>query len=229
MNLTHIAPPEGALKASQVFDLFRKAGGGTILPQVKGWVQCATRELPRCRACGDRLEWDAALQIYSCPACNAKRGLFIPAVPVAPGEIVAQHSQHNDVLRTFWKYWFYYQYSPRNLSNACRIFLSNHNQPIHEMWSAFVATYADTCASSVLTASINYTGKYWTYSYTFAAPAAPGRTIRIVSLGVSNDQATSYTYCRYWHGLAATKLSSDIYQSNTQTFEVVYRLTFVEV
>lgn len=229
MNLTHVAPQEGALKASQVFDLFRKSGGGTVLPQVKGWVQCTLRELPRCKECGDRLEWDAPLQTYSCPACNARRGLFLPAVAAAPGEIVCQHSQHNDVLRTFWKYWFNYYYGARNLSTVCRIFLSNHNQPIHELWSEFVATYANTCASSVLTATKNYAGKYWTYNYTFAAPTAPGRTIRIVSLGTGEDQAVSYTYCRYWNGLAATKLSSDIYQSSTQTFEVVYRLTFVEV
>lgn len=228
--LTHIAPPDGErLTASQVMDLYRKSGGGSLLPRIKGWVQCTTRELPFCKSCGHRLSWDAQMQAYICEVCTQQRGgLVLPAELVEPGKIVQQCAQENMILRPLWPWLTLYNYGSPQMTVA-RIGLSSHDRDAHELWSYILTNYANTAISTSISASVNFAGKYWTFSYTFGAPTAPGRTIRVLGLGPQADEGTSYTYTRGWIAVTLTRLTSSIYQSNTQTFEVVYKFTFVEV
>jgi len=81
------------------------------------------------------------------------------------------------------------------------------------------------------TGSCDYANKIWTFSATFSAPTAPGRYVRWVGMAYYTyyDAVTAYTYGRITGmAISGTKLTSELYQSSTQTLEIVYKYIFSE-
>jgi hypothetical protein len=106
------------------------------------------------------------------------------------------------------------------------IFISNDDSDMLALKTVFRSTYANTMTSSTTTIK-NGAAKTWTFQNTFAAPTAPGRTINVIGLAYADYTRVGSYACALAGAYCATKLTSPITQSNTQTLEITYRVTIM--
>ena len=140
------------------------------------------------------------------------------------GEITGSIAEHNLVTSAPFDWWA--EEWDRRLYINRYIFISNEvDQP--DSWkSIYYNTYQDVSKLIDTAGAINTASLYWTFQVTFSAPTAPGRTIRNIGICAENDDI-AYLNARMAVGVfCVARLTSDLFQSNTESLEVVYRLTF---
>jgi hypothetical protein len=199
------------------------AGAG-VFPRVEGWVQCTKRELLACPRCGSLTSYDMTKLKLVCPACGLDEGL-------EAGPVTQQVAQHNLITREFYQMLWFENYGNPTNYGECTIFIGNDDTGVHELKGVAETTMNGTANANV-TAVKNTVSKYYTYTSTFSAPTS-NRVIRQVGLRAM--------YNAGWYGNAynsnfrsqivcsMTKLSSEITQKTSETFEVVYKYQFSEV
>lgn len=211
------------LSLSQIMAIERSKGSPAA-PRIKGWVQATTRRLPDCPRCGTQVRFDEPRQDYVCDDCGLGEG-------IDKGPIVQQVAQNNLLTREFWGTLLREQYAGGYYVNAMRVFLSNDDTGVHELKGIIEQSANGTVNSGEITAVKNTTLEYYTYTYTFTAPASP-RTVRQVGLyrGNANFQASaSAPNWKLQMVQSVTELTSEIVQGTSDTFEVVYKYQFSEV
>jgi hypothetical protein len=212
------------LTLSQILEIERQKGGlVSFVPDVKGWVQATLRELPSCIACGQRMRLvEGTAHDYVCDHCGA--------LGSEPGPIVKQVAQHNVILPGF-AIWINNGVANTLLSRA-ELLISNDDQPTHPRKDLWFSTYANATYMDLNgTGSCDFANKIWTFSTTFSAPTAPGRYVRWVGMAYypHYNVVTAYTYGRITgNAISGTKLTSELYQTDTQTLEIVYKYIFTE-
>lgn len=106
------------------------------------------------------------------------------------------------------------------------VFITNDDGEMLPLKSIFRSTYVDTMTMSA-TNTKSGSAKTWTFQVTFAAPTAPGRTVNIIGIGNATYTRIGSYACAITGVYCATKLTSPITQSNTQTLEITYRVTIM--
>lgn len=201
-----------------------------LLPRIRGWVQGTTRRLPDCPRCGasavsgdePAVRFNEPSQDHVCDACGLGGG-------IEKGPIVRQVAQKNLITREFWQVLLYNYYGPANIGKMI-VFISNDDTGVHELKGIAETTMNGTVNSGEITASKNTVAEYYTYTYTFSAPGT-NRVIRQIGMNRFGGFYGSASNAN-WKMLIAnsvTELSSEIPQSTTETFEVVYKYQFSEV
>jgi hypothetical protein len=208
------------LSLSQMFEIERQKGGVlSLVPKIEGFVQATLRELPFCSRCGARM-WlpEVEPRVFTCDHCGH--------TDTQPGPIVKQVAQHNVITDVFYEFML----GDTNLA-LVTMYISNDDQ-MHSRKTAWFNTYANSGASAQLSASVDYANRIWTWTNTYSAPTAPGRYVRWVGLahiGSYGGGSTFYTYATFEQIMSSgTKLTSELYQTSTQTLEIVYKYIFSE-
>jgi len=207
------------LTLSEMLEIEHQRGGLLGLPVIHGWVQATLRELPVCD-CGTRMRLlDERPCRYLCDACGRST--------TDGGPIVKQVAQKNIVYNELWIFLMLGWASGTWFQANNSIIISNDDQPVHAHRAVWYATYADAYAVGAA-ATIDYTNKIWTMTATFSAPTAPGRYVRLIGVRTYHDAGVNYaTYGRCIGTMASgTKLTSELYQTSTQTLEIVYKYVF---
>lgn len=208
------------LSLSQMFEIERQKNGIlSLVPKIEGFVQATLRELPFCSRCGHRMRLpETEPRVFTCDHCGH--------TDTRPGPIVKQVAQHNVITDVFYEFML----AGVPFTNVY-MYISNDDQ-MHARKTAWFNTYADSGMSASLSASIDYANKIWTWTNTYSAPTAPGRYVRWVGLatvGAYGAGSTFYTYATFEQiMISGTKLTSELYQTNTQTLEIVYKYIFSE-
>jgi ribosomal protein L37AE/L43A len=211
------------LKLSELLEIERQQGGLACgLPKVHGWIQATLRELPFCPKCNSRMRLpDIRPCLYICDSCGYSTSEH--------GSIIKQVAQENIIYETWYLFQFVWS-TTTILKNNMNIAISNDDQPIHPKKTVWYNTYANIFTQAA-TASIDYANKIWTYTCTFSAPTAPGRYVRLIGLYAPSYGGGGVDAYTYGHAIvmnSGTKLTSEIYQTNTQTLEIVYKYVFSE-
>lgn len=202
------------LSLSQILAMSKDKGPFPV--KVDGWLQCTKRLLPDCPRCGKMVFFDETRQDYVCGHCGLDAG-------IEKGRITQQVAQHNLLSRIAFQPWWS---NDAKFGHNIYIWISNDDTGVDEFKTVYTNTANGTISSGAIAPSKNTVSEYWTYTYTFTAPASP-RTIRQVGTSWASVYTSYNVDCQTC--VTATELSSEIEQSSTETFEVVYKLQFSEV
>lgn len=143
---------------------------------------------------------------------------------IATGRIKQQVSQHNLITAAYFQLLYYGDLAWTPL----HIVISNDAEDPHYNAHVSFSTFQDT-ASESCARSLDYANKVATFSYSFVGVTAPGRTVSWVGLAFGTVYPY-YTYCKtHTPVFACVKLNSSVYQTPTDSLEIVYRLNFVRI
>lgn len=138
------------------------------------------------------------------------------------GRIKQQISQKNLVTAAYFTFASTYQ----NLASLY-IMISNDTEDPHYYKHFCNNTFQDT--SLILdTRDLDYPNKTYTYLATFTGVTAPGRTVSLVNLATGTWNHDTYVNTAF-KSFTSVKLNSSIYQTPSDSLEIVYRLSFVRV
>lgn len=143
---------------------------------------------------------------------------------IATGRVKQQVSQNNLILASYFQFLYFGDQSLTPLYIVISNDAEDPNYYAHMSFSTFQDTESASC-----TRSLDYANKIYTYSYSFVGVTAPGRTVSWV--GLANELVNTYnTYCKAHYPIfACVKLNSSVYQTPTDSLEIVYRLNFVRI
>lgn len=138
------------------------------------------------------------------------------------GRIKQQISQKNLVTAA------YYAFVTSEIINTLYVTISNDAEDPHYYKHICMSTFQDTSWINTVR-TLDYPNKVYTYIATFTGVTAPGRTVNLVNLAIGGP----YTHATYvklsYKSLTSVKLNSSIYQTPSDSLEIVYRLSFVRV
>lgn len=118
-----------------------------------------------------------------------------------------------------------YVYPGRDERNH-EVFIANDDGwPMHP-WKSVLPSNYSTDSDQVAFRTLDSTNLVWTFQTTFSAPAAD-RTFRYVGLKYKDaDSGLSGTARLNPNVIAATRLTSSLTQTTTQTLEITYRISW---
>ncbi len=107
------------------------------------------------------------------------------------------------------------------------VFVANDDGHVMDRWKSVLPYNYTTDSSQGNTRALDSANLIWTFQTTFGAPAA-NRTFRYVGLSLSDfTTAPAPNYHQLnCNVVAATRLTSQLTQTTTQTLEVTYRLAW---
>lgn len=110
------------------------------------------------------------------------------------------------------------------------VFIANDDGWPMDRWKSFIPHNYTTDSHQADGRSLDSANLIWTFQTTFAAPAV-NRTFRYVGLSASDwgPAPSPHYFIKNNNVYAATRLTSQLTQTTTQTLEVTYRLAWQRV